>query len=308
MARGSRGFQGAYYKVFGVDDHELVVTGVEDITPDYRRVHFASETLLAGFDPQPASWVRLWIPDPADPEREVQRAYTFVDADAEQGTFALDFVLHHPGGPASVWAATVEPGATLPALVYGSTTFAVPAVEPAGFLLFGDPASLPGLRSVVEAVPDRFPIELYFEAFHASDRALPLPAHPNLRTTWVPHRRGGSALAEAVERRDWSDWYVWGGAEKGAIRQLRTTLQDELGFPKADVKLTVYWIDGKAMGGKSRGKIVAEPGVADHPEEAGPEEPSPESPPPVPEPPVVAEAVPAPVAAATEAPARTDRR
>jgi ATP-binding cassette subfamily B protein IrtA len=259
----ARGVQGAYYRVFGVDDHELTVTAVDDLTPHYRRVHFSSPTLLDGFDPQPGSWVRLWIPDPADPEREVQRAYTFVDTDVDDGTFALDFVLHHPGGPASVWAEAAQPGTTLRALIYGSSKFEVPEVEPAGFLLFGDPASLPGLRSVVQAIPERFPVEIYLEQFHDHDRELPLPVHPKLRITWVPHRAGGSALAAAAERRDWSDWYVWGGAEKSAIKQLRTTLQDELGFPKSDLKLTVYWIHGKPMGGKTRGKAPAAPADAD---------------------------------------------
>jgi ATP-binding cassette subfamily B protein IrtA len=264
----ARGWQGTYYKVFGVDDHELTVTAVEDISPRYRRIRFASDTLLSGFDPQPATWVRLWIPDPADAEREVQRAYTFVDADAARGTFALDFVLHEPAGPASAWASAARPGTTVRALIYGASKFEVPAIEPTGFLLVGDPASIPGLRSVVDAIPERFPVELYLEQFHDDDRDVPLPTHPRLRITWVPHRAGGHALADAIERRDWSDWYVWGGAEKAAIRELRATLHGELGFPKSDVKLTVYWIDGKPMGGKSRGTPELAPGRAVEPEPA----------------------------------------
>ena len=247
----ARGYQGAMMKALGAEDITLTVTGVEDLAPHYRRIRFVAPGVFDSFVPEPASWIRLWVPDPGEPERELQRGYTYVDADPEADTFALDFVLHEPAGPASAWAAAATPGATVRATTFASTKFTPPDPEPAGYLLIGDLASLPGIREVVAAVPDRLPVELYLEQFHPEDRDVPLPSHPRLRITWVPHRPGGAALAEAIEHRDWSDWYVWAGAEKQTVKLLRTGLRDVHGFPKADLKLAPYWIVGKPMGGRA---------------------------------------------------------
>jgi len=248
----ARGYQGAMLRALGVDDHAITVVGVEDPAPGYRRVRFEAPTLFDGETPAPAAWLRIWFPDPGDADHEVQRAFTFVDADADAGTFALDFVLHQPAGPASAWAGRATVGDELRATPWASTSFTPPAIPPAGYLLLGDLAGLPGLRAVVGAIPDDTPIELLLEEHHATDRAAPLPTHPNLRITWVPHRPDGRALAEAVPTRDWSDWYAWAAAEKGAIKALKEVLRGEHGFPKTDLKLAPYWIEGKPMGGKAR--------------------------------------------------------
>lgn len=254
----ARGYQGAVFRAMGVGDHALTVTDVEDPAPEYRRIHFTTSTALDAPDLGPAAWIRLWVPDPGDPEREVQRAFTFVDADAEAGTFAVDFVLHDPPGPAAAWAMTAVPGATLRATNYGSRPFVRPDLDPAGYLLLGDLAALPGLRSVVAAIDDAVPIELYLEEAHATDRLAPLPEHPNLRITWVPTREDGRALADAVAARDWSDWWAWAGGEKEAIKALTTTLTEVHGFPKENLKLAPYWIRGKPMGGKAKGDAPAD--------------------------------------------------
>ena len=80
---------------------------------------------------EPTSWLRFWFPDPEGSETEFQRAYTISEADTSTGHFAIDVVLHDPAGPASSWARTVEPGATVAAMSMGSKGFAV-ADDPAG--------------------------------------------------------------------------------------------------------------------------------------------------------------------------------
>ncbi len=256
-------------RALGVGDQRLTVTAIEEITPAYRRIRFSSPGAFEGFDPEPASWVRVWFPDPGDEGHEVQRAYTFVDADQEAGTFSLDFVIHHPPGPATRWAISAQVGDELNASFWASTKFTPPEVEPAGYLLLGDLAGLPGLRSVVGAIPDEIPIELYIEEHQPHDRLAPLPSHPKLRIHWVAHQADGGGLARAVEQRDWTDWYAWAAAEKGAIKHLKDGLRQDHGFPKTDMKLAPYWIEGKPMGGKVRGGRRAattdEAAVADQP-------------------------------------------
>ncbi len=103
----------------------------------------------------------------------------------------MDVVLHEPAGPASTWAATVEPGATIAVMVMGSKGFSVPeAVEdrPAGYLLIGDAASQPAINGIIGAVPHDIPIELYLEQHHEDDALIPLAEHPRLRVHRVTHR------------------------------------------------------------------------------------------------------------------------
>ncbi|NLV56824.1 MAG: siderophore-interacting protein, partial [Acidimicrobiales bacterium] len=66
-------------KALGAEDITLTVTGVEDLAPHYRRIRFVAPGVFDSFVPEPASWIRLWVPDPGEPERELQRGYTYVD-------------------------------------------------------------------------------------------------------------------------------------------------------------------------------------------------------------------------------------
>src|SRR5699024_10154835 len=197
---------------------------------------------------------------------EHQRGYTLSSADPATGTFTVDFVLHEPAGPASTWAVRAEPGQQVPAMTMGSTPFEVPAELPAGYLLVGDSASTPALNAIVATVPDEVPIELYLEQHEEADRLIPLTGHPRLRVHRVP-RTGPEALAAAIERRDWSNWYAWVAPESASLKQLRTLLRDEFGFPKSEIHQQAYWVEGRAMG-KRRGGETSAPAADPAPAQA----------------------------------------
>ncbi|MBN6038141.1 ABC transporter ATP-binding protein/permease [Amycolatopsis sp. 195334CR] len=243
----ARGFQGAVLRGFGARDHQATVTGKHTLSPNFLRIRLHSATLFQEAVPEPTAWLRFWFPDPAGSATEFQRAYTISEADEETGHFAIDVVLHEPAGPASQWARRTEPGTTIPVMSLGSKGFSVPDPLPAGYLLIGDPASVPAINGILGAVPPEVPIELYLELHEETDRELPLAEHPRLTTHWVP-RGDGRALAAAIEARDWSDWYTWAAAESTSLRHVRARLKDEFGFPKSEVHAQAYWIHGRAMG------------------------------------------------------------
>ena len=241
----SRGFNGALMRAFGARDHIAKVTGAQDITPHCKRIWFVSQTLFTEAEAFPTAFVRGWFPDGEG--KEFQRGYTFVDAVPETGEFSIDFVLHEPAGPASKWAATVEPGAEISVMWMSAMPFEVPAVgRPEGYLLIGDSASLPAIRTVVDVIPDDLPIELYLEEHDPLDHELPLPEHPRLRTHWVP-RVDAISVAAALENRDWSNWYLWVCPESGTLKEVRKRAK-EFGFPKSETHAQAYWAHGKAMG------------------------------------------------------------
>lgn len=176
----ARGYQGTMLRVLGANEHMIRVEDVYDLVPGFRRVHCSSTDLFDSFQPGPTEYLRLWFPDPDDPDREVQRGYTVLEPDTEAGTFVLDFVLHEPAGPAAAWAAACAPGDELPATVYGSQPFSVASPEPAGYLLVGDAASIPAINSILEVIPPHVPVELFLEWGHDHEHAIPVAEHPRL--------------------------------------------------------------------------------------------------------------------------------
>jgi ATP-binding cassette subfamily B protein IrtA len=248
----ARGFQGVMLRGFGGRDHVATVLEKIEITPHYLRIRMVSPTVFDDAVAEPTAWLRFWFPDPDGSGTEFQRAYTLSEADPETGHFAVDVVLHEPSGPASTWARTAEPGDSIPVVSLGSRGFSVPDdpdARPLGYLLVGDSASLPAIRSIVEVVPHDIPIECYLEQHEDDDPQIPFAEHPRLRVHWVP-RQGPTSLAAAIESRDWSNWYAWLGPEAGSLKHLRTRLRDEFGFPKSEMHPQAYWTEGRAMGSK----------------------------------------------------------
>ncbi|MDL9947150.1 ATP-binding cassette domain-containing protein [Gordonia sp. ABSL11-1] len=240
-----RGFTGAVMRAYGAIDHVATRTGSVQLTDHCVRVRFHSDTLFDDLVFGPTSWIRAWFPD--DKGKEFQRGYTFAEADPETGDFAIDFVLHQPAGPASQWAKETDVGASIEMTSMSSSPFEIPDENrPAGYLLIGDSASLPAIRTIIGIVPDDLPIELYLEEHDVLDRDLPLAEHPRLRIHWVK-RADASSVAAALETRDWSNWYAWLGPESASLKELRKRIK-EFGFPKSEIHAQAYWVQGKAMG------------------------------------------------------------
>ncbi|MCY0941194.1 siderophore-interacting protein [Streptomyces antarcticus] len=243
MAVG-KGWEGVVLKLLRGKDFTFTVTGAQDVTADYRRVHFTDGGLLAavGESLHPTMWVRVWFEGAARPH---QRAYTLVDPDPRAGTFSFEFALHD--GVASAWARTAAPGDTIDATVQG-TGFTTPAPAPERLLVIGDPASLPAVNSLLDSFP-RTPATIWFETQHASDADLPVrldPARHEIRR--VP--RDGTALADRVRAElpelvgDPSSAYVWLACDTATTRTLTSYLRKELGLPKQRVNGLGYWRAG----------------------------------------------------------------
>ncbi|SPM41564.1 iron ABC transporter permease [Mycobacterium numidiamassiliense] len=259
----ARGFQGALLRGFGARDHTATVTETVPIAPHFVRIRMVSPTLFEDAEDEPAAWLRFWFPDPDGSDTEFQRAYTISEADAATGRFAVDVVLHEPAGPASKWARTVAPGTTIAVMsLMGSSRFDVPAEQPAGYLLIGDSASIPGINGIIGTIPDDVPIELYLERHDDNDALIPIAEHPRLRVHWVP-RHDEQSLANAIESRDWSNWYAWATPEATTLKHVRKRLRDVFGFPKSEVHAQAYWSAGREMGTTRGGESDGDSPVID---------------------------------------------
>ncbi|MET9325389.1 ATP-binding cassette domain-containing protein [Tsukamurella sp. NPDC003166] len=276
----ARGFSGAVMRAFGAQDYAITVVGTEQRTAHCIRIRFHSDTLFDVVSDGPTSWIRCWFPD--DAGKEFQRAYTFSEVDAASGRFALDFVLHEPAGPASNWARAAQPGDVLAVNYMSSVPLEIPEDDPpAGYLLIGDSASIPAINTIIAATPPEIPLEVYLEEHEPADRELPINPHPRLRVHWV-HRAGTHSLADALEARDWSNWYAWAGPEQGSLKLIRARLK-EFGFPRSETHALAYWSQGKAMG-KERAPETPESDGAASPSVLDGGAPEPGTPAPAPEP------------------------
>jgi NADPH-dependent ferric siderophore reductase len=237
MGQG-RGWEGAVLKLLRAKDFECTVTDVEDVTPDYRRLRFTDGGLLATTGVHPTMWVRLWFDNAGKPH---QRAYTLVDPDAEAGTFGLEFALHE--GCASDWARAAKPGDTIEATVQG-TGFENPSPAPSHVFAVGDPASLPAINSLLDALGSA-PATVWFEG---GDDDLPFRADPDRHEfRKVPRRDSGAHLVDRVKSdlpgllRDTADPYVWIACDTATTRALAAYVRKELGLPKQRVHALGYW-------------------------------------------------------------------
>ncbi len=85
------------------------------------------------------------------------------------------------------------------------------------------------------------------------------PRYPRLRVHWVA-RRDDSSLAEAIEARDWSDWYAWATPEAATLKNVRKRLRDAFGFPKSEVHAQAYWSASREMDTSRGGEEKTIPG------------------------------------------------
>ncbi|MEV7796120.1 siderophore-interacting protein [Streptomyces sp. NPDC087512] len=237
MGQG-RGWEGAVLRLMRAKDFTLTVTDAEDVTPHYRRLRLSDGGLLAAAGVHPTMWVRLWFENAGRPH---QRAYTLVDPDPATGTFGLEFALHE--GRAGDWARAAEPGDTIGATVQG-TGFQHPDPAPSRLFAVADPASLPALNSLLDAL-DTVPATIWFEG---GTEGLPLrtdPARHELRT--VPRRDAGAHLVAEVRRalpgllRSTPAPYVWIACDTATTRALSSYVRKDLAVAKQRVNALGYW-------------------------------------------------------------------
>lgn len=237
MGQG-RGWEGAVLRLMRAKDFVCTVVGAEDVTPHYRRLRLSDGGLLAAIGVHPTMWVRLWFSDAGRPH---QRAYTLVDPDPATGTFGLEFALHD--GCAADWARAARPGDTIEATIQG-TGFRHPDPAPSHLVAVGDPASLPAINSLLDALGSA-PATIWFEG---PLDGLPCRADPSRHEIReVPRRDAGAQLAERVRAElpavldGTPDPYVWIACDTATTRALASYVRRDLGVAKGRVHALGYW-------------------------------------------------------------------
>lgn len=240
----------------------MTVERVTELTPRMRRLRLAGPELLR-FDSSTALHCKLMFPpaqgqvswprlDPRGryiPGHARIRKYTIRALDVAAGWMDIDFVIHHPAGPGSDWAAQARAGDRLGLIGPGGGGIRPAGAHPdAPLLLLGDETALPAIARALEAMPPGQPATAFIEiADNAERQQVSLP--PDASLTWLPRdgRPYGQALVQALQdSAPDAETLVWAGCEFSAFRAMRNHLRGPLHHPRDRHLITAYWRHGVA--------------------------------------------------------------
>jgi NADPH-dependent ferric siderophore reductase len=238
-----------------------VVAGRHWLTPRLVRVTLQGGDLKRLGVSQPASSVRVLIPDPpgglelptwdgnrfvrSDGRRPVLRTLTPRYHDPGLGRLQLDVVVHGEGA-ASRWASAAAVGTS--AAVSGPARGYDIDPDATTVVLGGDETALAAIGQIIEALPDEVVVAAYLEIATPAARP-PLPAHPRLTVHWPSPSGGlpGQALAEALGEVELAAGArLWAAGEAAAMQRLRQHLFQERGLPRTRATIRGYWKHGRA--------------------------------------------------------------
>lgn len=240
------------------------VTSAERITPLMARVTVQSDEFTGFASAAYDDHVKLFFPEPGkdmampvpsdnglafpDGQRPEARDYTPRSFDPATNSLVLDFVLHGDG-PASSWAATAAPGATVG--VGGPRGSFVVRGDYDWYLLIGDETALPAIGRRIEELPrDAKVISLVEIATDDERQSLDAPSDTTIE--WISRQGaapGNPALlldaARALNLPD-GDGYIFIAGESAMSKALRSHFVDERGHNPDWIKAAGYWQAGHA--------------------------------------------------------------
>ena len=237
------------------------VEATEWLTPRLARVTLKGSELRALEVNQPASSVRVLLPDPDRPDalelpawdgnrfvfsdgrRPTLRTLTPRYNDRGVGTLQLDVVVHGKGAAAR-WASTASPGS--PAAVSGPARGYIIDEDASTLVLGGDETAVAAIGQILEALPDHTDALVQIETVNAECRP-PLPSHSRCRVKWVDQDGlPGEALVDQLGETELPDSSrLWAAGEAAAMQRLRQRLFNDRGIPRGRATIRGYWKHGR---------------------------------------------------------------
>ena len=172
------------------------------------------------------------------------RTYTPRRWDASARELVVDFMLHGEG-LASTWAVQARPGDVVAVSGQAGGAYTIdPSAE--WFVLGADESALPGLATILEALPESVRAQVFVEVADAAEEQL-LPVRPGVELTWLHRGHDGAASGSCLERAlrgaemPSGDGRVWLGCEASVMRRLRHHLIEDRGFERSKIHTHGYW-------------------------------------------------------------------
>lgn len=212
----------------------LDVVNVEQISPNFKRITFKSETLKdfisASFDDH----LKFIVNPEAD--QPIMRDYTprFYDTDKQE--LVIEFAMHGEG-PVNEWAENVKAGDK--AFIAGPRGSRVIPMDYKWQLMLGDETAFPAISRRLEELPAGARVTVVALAQDKSDRRE-FPTQADAEIIWVD---------SAEQLVDWAkhhqlaagEGFVWCAAEASIIKALRNIFIEEKGHDSNALRTSAYW-------------------------------------------------------------------
>ena len=210
----------------------LTVTHVEQLTPNFRRVTFADESLgdfvSASFDDH----IKVFVDD-------ARRDYTPRSFDNAARELVIEFALHGEG-PAAEWAARAAPGHTLE--IGGPKGSLIVPLDYDWHLLVGDETAFPAVARRLEQLPAGAKAIAVLQAADTADRRE-FKSAANVGLTWVATDAELLSTVRALVLPQ-GDGYAWCAGEAACMAALRRELVEVKGHPRDAIRAAAYWKRG----------------------------------------------------------------
>lgn len=186
----------------------------------------------------------IWPPPHLKP---VVRTYSIRHYCPQTGELTVEFVLHDHGGPASQWAAAVQPGQRI-GLAGPGPVLPVLSVRERPILMVGDLSARPAITAILRALPQSSCGQVHLE-IPDPDQQIPLQKPPGMRVFW--HLTGKTQPNPVFEHREQilamsepngqTRPYAWLAGEHASVVTLRDQLRTAWDLGKHDLYAFPYW-------------------------------------------------------------------
>ncbi len=260
----------------GYRPYSVRVAALEQVSPSFTRVRFASDDLVDVTRHGPDQRIKVILPLPdtglasfpagddwyarwrrqGDGERNPIRTYTLRHCDPAARELVVDFVAHGDSGPATRWVSGAAVGDEVLVLAPDATSTAVAggyAWQPgraSTLLVAGDETAVPAIASILESLPDDASGVAFLEVPTDLDaQRVPAPAAVEVR--WLSRRSQGEERHGALLDREVRRWAArhLAGARTGAAVPAGAEVDPDVLWevPAAEVRDGLYaWIAGEA--------------------------------------------------------------
>lgn len=224
---------------------KLTVIRSQQLTPNMKRVTLGGSD-LEDFPPnQESAYLKLQVPDGKEGSL-VTRTYTVRKHREDLNELDVDFFMHGDGGPASAWAAHVQPGDEI--TVGGPGGKKLVDFSADWFLLAGDMTALPAISVNIEQLPAHARGYAVIEILHESDiQTFQTPTAFDIQWVINPSpAKENTFLVDHLQQLTWLEGrpYIWAACEFSSMRALRRYFKEEKNVAKKDLYVSSYWKRG----------------------------------------------------------------
>lgn len=216
------------------------------LSPALRRITLAGATPTGFLPGRPAQWLKLYAPMCLGDLGDIGRAYTIRAYRPDEQEVDIDIALHGRG-PLTTWAADAWEGQSL--AISGARGGYTIAPGTQWLLLAGDVTALPALSTILESLPQGFPVRVCVNLSDASELEL-LPVSRCAALYWMVQERGTRApranLQAMVASAGIFDGVgqAWIAGEASVTTAVGKYLMREVGMDAASVHTFGFWKRG----------------------------------------------------------------